>query len=148
MCVGEHGTGNGMSLIGPPGTNFNEIDIKIQKCSVKKMYWKCRPQIISYFSRPNMLSNHFATYVWVNTGPGNDLATSHYPNQCWLWVMWYSHKTNSQDGINSECTCKIAFISPRGQWVNPSPPSATYMRRWIAAALVQIMACRLFGAKP
>ena len=31
---------------------------------------------------------------------------------------------------------------------NPSPPSAAYMRLWIGSALVQIMACRLFGAKP
>ena len=29
-----------------------------------------------------------------------------------------------------------------------SPPSAAYMRQWIRQALVQIMACRLFGAKP
>ena len=29
-----------------------------------------------------------------------------------------------------------------------SPPSAAYMRQWIRSALVQIMACRLFGAKP
>ena len=28
------------------------------------------------------------------------------------------------------------------------PPSAAYMRQWIGSALVQIMACRLFGAKP
>ena len=33
-------------------------------------------------------------------------------------------------------------------WVNPSPPSAAYMRQWIRSALVQVMACRLFGAKP
>ena len=29
-----------------------------------------------------------------------------------------------------------------------SPPSAAYMRQWIRSALVQIMACRLFAAKP
>ena len=29
-----------------------------------------------------------------------------------------------------------------------SPPSAAYMREWIGSALVQIMACHLFGAKP
>ena len=29
-----------------------------------------------------------------------------------------------------------------------SPPSAAYMRQWIGPALVQIMPCRLFGAKP
>ena len=32
--------------------------------------------------------------------------------------------------------------------VNSSPPSATYMRRWTESALIQIMACRLDGAKP
>ena len=32
--------------------------------------------------------------------------------------------------------------------VNSSPPSAAYMRQRIGLALVQIMACRLFGAKP
>ena len=31
---------------------------------------------------------------------------------------------------------------------NSSPPSAAYMRQWIRAALFQIMACRLIGAKP
>ena len=36
----------------------------------------------------------------------------------------------------------------RPQWVNSSLPSAAYMRQWIGSALVQIMACRLFGAKP
>ena len=29
-----------------------------------------------------------------------------------------------------------------------SPPSAPYMCQWIGSALVQIMACRLLGAKP
>ena len=32
--------------------------------------------------------------------------------------------------------------------INSTPPSATYMRQWIGSALVQIMACHLFGAKP
>ena len=43
---------------------------------------------------------------------------------------------------------KITATSPRGEWVNSSPPSAAYMRQWIGSALVQIMACRLFSAKP
>ena len=34
------------------------------------------------------------------------------------------------------------------QELNPSPTSAAYMRRWIGTALVQIMACRLFGTEP
>ena len=32
--------------------------------------------------------------------------------------------------------------------INSCLPSAAYMRHWIGSALVQIMACRLFGAKP
>ena len=32
--------------------------------------------------------------------------------------------------------------------INSSPPSAAYMRQWIGWALVQLKACRLFGAKP
>ena len=31
---------------------------------------------------------------------------------------------------------------------NPSSHSVEYMRQWIGSALFQIMACRLFGAKP
>ena len=33
-------------------------------------------------------------------------------------------------------------------WYNSSPPSAACMRQWTRQASVQIMACRLFGAKP
>ena len=32
--------------------------------------------------------------------------------------------------------------------VNSSPPTAAYTRQWNGSALVQAMACRLFGAKP
>ena len=45
-------------------------------------------------------------------------------------------------------TFKLVASLPSGQWVNSSPPSAAYMRQWIRSALVQIMACRLCGAKP
>ena len=56
-------------------------------------------------------------------------ATSHYLSQCWPRSM-------SPNGVT------------RPQGVNSFPPSAAYMRQWIRSALVQIMACRLFGAKP
>ena len=32
--------------------------------------------------------------------------------------------------------------------ITSSPPSAAYMHQWTGSALVQVMACRLFGAKP
>ena len=34
------------------------------------------------------------------------------------------------------------------QKLNSSTPSAAYMHQWTGSALVQVMACRLFGAKP
>ena len=42
------------------------------------------------------------------------------------------------------------FLPPEtsGNHINSSPPSAAYLRQWIGSALVQIMACHLFGAKP
>ena len=36
----------------------------------------------------------------------------------------------------------------RVPYCNSSPPSAAYMRQLTGSALVQLMACRLFGAKP
>ena len=47
----------------------------------------------------------------------------------------------------SEPTLKIWVNTTHGS-INSSPPRATYMRQWIKSALVQIMACRLLGAKP
>ena len=48
--------------------------------------------------------------------------------------------------------CWPRSMSPYGvtrpQWLNSSPPSDAYMRHWTGTALVQVMACRLFGAKP
>ena len=69
--------------------------------------------------------------------------------------------------LNSNCDLtKLPLKSRNGRWLhtyenhgwrymylctpyfNSSPPSAPYMRQWIGSALVQIMTCRLFGAKP
>ena len=66
---------------------------------------------------------------WFRWWLGAVQATSHYLNQ---W--WSSQPTH--------------ICVTRPQWVNSSPPSATYMRQWIGSALVEIMACRLFAAKP
>ena len=42
----------------------------------------------------------------------------------------------------------IPYGTTRPQWVNLSTQSATCMHQWVVSAFVQIMACRLFGAKP
>ena len=49
------------------------------------------------------------------------------------------------DAVNN--STKIDYAK-RNYRINSSSPSAAYMRRWIGTALVQVMACRLFGAKP
>ena len=43
---------------------------------------------------------------------------------------------------------KIILVESMKRMVNSSPPSTAYMCQWIGSALVQIIACRLFGAKP
>ena len=40
------------------------------------------------------------------------------------------------------------FNSTKCMLMNSSPPSAAYMRQWTGSSLVQVVACRLFGAKP
>ena len=72
------------------------------------------------------------------------------------------------DYINATCTnidedlLKITYFATWHLWsypwcphnfgmrraINSSPPNATYMRQWTGSALVQVMACRLFGARP
>ena len=41
---------------------------------------------------------------------------------------------------------KASLITPTT--LNSSPPGAAYTRQWIRSAVFQIMACRLFSAKP
>ena len=57
--------------------------------------------------------------------------TDEFPYECNI-DEWYRAK------------CSINYLIR----LKSSPPSVAYMRQWIMSALVQIMACRLFGAKP
>ena len=45
-------------------------------------------------------------------------------------------------------TEKQIVWSVKSGCINSSPPSAAYVHHWIGSALLQLMACRLFGAKP
>ena len=40
------------------------------------------------------------------------------------------------------------YINQTARLLIPPPPGAAYMRQWTGTALVQVMACRLFGVKP
>ena len=46
------------------------------------------------------------------------------------------------------CSQYLYHIEYGWHLMNSSPPGAAYMRQWLGSALVQVMACRLFGTKP
>ena len=59
-----------------------------------------------------------------------------------LWLKWWF-------GRRQAITWTNVFKISDTIWNHLThPPSAAYMRQWIGSALVQVMACRLFGAKP
>ena len=55
---------------------------------------------------------------------------------------------NASIGLAQGVKLSEISLSVGSQRVNSSPPCAAYMRQWLRSALVQIKACRLFGAKP
>ena len=60
---------------------------------------------------------------------------------------WRAAQLNFHEDVNSWMMWPWRWICSLIS-VNSSPPSAAYMRQCLEPALVQIMACRLFGAKP
>ena len=86
--------------------------------------------------------------------------TSHYLSLCWprslspygitrpQWVnTWLQRIGQRQLQDEKHLTFGVPYI--RGLTVvNSLRPSDAYMRCWTGSSLVQIMACRLFGAKP
>ena len=142
----------GILFNGPLGTNFSEILVAINTFSFRKMHFKMSSQKWRSFCLSlNVLCKHVLP-----------VTTQQITCCC-------SHKSiTDKHGIPQYLVSGnlfVAFISiplkvlplilrwgnkksPRGQWVNSPPPSAAYMCQWIVSALVQIMACRLDGAKP
>ena len=99
----------------------------------------------------------------VNIGSGNGLgwtnvvdqfcvtichrqATMSYYNDTW----WHSNVCSAFIGYGNRLMMFKDQPAPISIIIcfNSSPPSAVYVRQWIGWALVQIIACRLFGAKP
>ena len=75
----------------------------------------------------------------------------------WVWYMsmtslaQYIHDVLKFPIAQVKLCCSLSHVSLHShnrKDINSSPHSAAYMRQWIGSALVQIMACRLFGAKP
>ena len=116
-----------------------------------------------------LISIVFISYVinsgWVGIGLGNGLvpqATSHYVRQWWPIPMSSSDVSGLGDGfvlvwVMAWCCWRQAitwatdnsyYVAMWCDSVNSSPASAAYTRQWTGSALVQIMTCRLSGAKP
>ena len=65
-----------------------------------------------------------------------------------LWFgLWLVDKS-VPSLYSNQCSLKCWLFSIFTDIHQLIPPSAVYMRQWIGSALVQIMACRLFGTKP
>ena len=60
-----------------------------------------------------------------------------------LWILFCEYCNFAVEYI-----LLMSWYLPSWQNINLSPPSATCICQWIGPALVQQMACHLFGAKP
>ena len=88
----------------------------------------------------NMLCNQTilnSKIFWLYNGP---LKT--------LYFILHLLKRQSQEHVISRGDCPNSQVSVmKPSHINSSPHSAAYFRQWIGWALVQIRACRLFGAQ-
>ena len=118
----------------------------------KKLQWSSNQSVIIFFQN-KFIGNVIHKVVAVLFRP--ECFNSLIPGKKILIIFLL--KKNSD---NLKTFHNIQLVSPEqhgntNHWqvkfivhVNSSPPSAAYMHQWIGSALVQIMACRLFGAKP
>ena len=66
-----------------------------------------------------------------------------------LFILFWSLQYNSdRRKIDNSIKFEMSEISTVKGLLNESFPSATYMCQWTGSVLLQVMACRLFGAKP
>ena len=136
---------------------FKWIWIKITQLSYKKLQngkhsilissnWLWPGDIIGWCISWSTLAQVMACYP---------MAPCHYLNQFWLinWVLWHVPQCNftwsDQEFNLKHGQEKLYFIiatSPRSQCINSLRPSDAYVSV-ILPSLVQIMACRLLGAR-
>ena len=106
--------------------------------------------------------------AFANQTPRSRNSLNNPSNVCICLIMWrtcigdYNPKSQWRDIFrprinmfrwNAECLLWMSKTCcpnpcPGGTFLKSSQPSAAYMRQWIGSALIQIMACRLLGAKP
>ena len=62
--------------------------------------------------------------------------------------LWFRTLPKHRNQIKHICFIKLGRHLPQPQSVNSLRPRGAYMRQETRSSLLQIMACRLFGAKP
>ena len=65
----------------------------------------------------------------------------------WFWDMPGLRSLRTPNEVRT-CNQAATVSYQVSTTFNSSPYSAAYMRRWTGSPLVQVMACRLLGAKP
>ena len=138
-------------VTGPWRTNFPHKNwIKILNFPLNKM---CSSILFFHLSLQVFTST---VTSWKYTGPYS--APGHQYQQHWANIHYtgkvsyrnitflsnYLRKWNYILKELTQLSKGLMFSLP----LKSSPSSATYMHQWIRLILVQIMACRLFGAKP
>ena len=101
-----------------------------------QLWWHERKCISDQLTLGN-LSNTFIYGLW-----------NQQNLHCWAFVV------RNPRAMDAFCVQRVihaalwSFCCKPEPAINSSPPSAAYICHWIRSVLVQIMACRIFGAKP
>ena len=106
-------------------------------------------------------SRHILPHVPYHNGSEQDGWHCHWVDSELVWRIWHTHDVSWRILNVYEILSTITRqtrnnidVRDQGEWqmhsfvVNSSLLGAVYMRRWTGSTLVQIMACRLVGAKP
>ena len=78
--------------------------------------------------------------LWCHVIPFN-----HCVNTSRIYHLMLTHWSYCSFALSPQYTGPVSFFL---LWLNALRPSDAYIRRGTGSSLVQIMACRLFGAKP
>ena len=66
------------------------------------------------------------------------------------FLQWHFHFIvhKCHSGCHRWQACKFIIGTDQVLWINSSHTTAAYIRQWTGSALIQVMACHLFDAKP
>ena len=158
------------------GTRFSDNWIKYCNFHSRKCIWKCRLRygghlalalILGTASVHFVILKHKHNYCQFAKGIFYSFLRTEIFNFslrfCWnvhvfpmmQWCNWQYIRTglsngfakNRQKAFTWTNADQVLMASLRHS-VNSSPPIAAYMRQWTGSSLLQVMACRLIGAKP